>query len=160
MRSDIYYIKIFFAIAVSLVFGLCSSTAAVQSLETSLTSLVSALVGGVISSLAFSFVVLAQIFKKTNKQEKDLKNRYQTVIKSLLMDVHFLIWCLAGAFFLPVTRHINFPLLSYPKELSKYLDREQFFTSIEYFLAIVSISILFEVFHCMFETFIHDSLND
>ncbi len=159
MRSDIFSAKIFTAIAASLIVGLYGSAASIQTLEMSLTSLVSALVGGVISSLAFSFVVLAQIFKKNSKQENYLRAKYQIVIQSLLADVRLLIWCLAVGYFLPVIRQTNIPFVSYPIALSPYINREQLLTSLEVFIVIASISILFEVCNCMFETFIHDSLN-
>jgi hypothetical protein len=150
----IFYGKLLAAVATSLLIGQFSSSAGIQSLETSLTSLVSAIIGGVISSLAFSFVVLAQIFKRTNP---DVSFRYQSVTNSLFSDVRLLVWCLVGAIFIPVGRHINLPVISYPSEISGFLNREQLFTSIEAFLVIISISILFEICHCMFQTFIFDS---
>jgi F0F1-type ATP synthase assembly protein I len=153
----IIYGKLFAAVTTSLLIGRFSSNAGIQFLESSLTSLVSAIIGGVISSLAFSFVVLAQIFKRANPDESDMSFRYQAVIESVFSDVRLLVWCLAGAIFIPVLRHINLPFISYPSGISGLLNREQFITSIEALLAIISISILFEVCHCMFQTFIFNS---
>jgi hypothetical protein len=153
----VFYAKFFAAICISLLIGISSSEAGFQSLESSLSSLISAIIGGVISSLAFSFVILAQAFKKTNPENTEHLIRYRAVTQSLLSDVRLLVWCLAGAVFAPLIRHTNMPILSYPERLTPFLSRDQIITSIEIFLVIASISILFEVCHCMFHTFIHDS---
>ncbi len=159
MRRLLFLAKALLELAMSALIGRLTPSHGIQALEASLAGSVGAIVGGVIAALAFSFVVLAQLFKSAANGEESVRLRYRSVTQSLLADAVLLVWCLAGAIFFPVLRHINVPLIVYPADITAYLTRDQLVTSLEVLVVIASISILLEVCHCMFQTFIADSLH-
>lgn len=152
-----FYTKLGLAVLASILIGRLTPQQGIQALETSLAGAIGAIVGGVIAALAFAFVVLAQLFKSAHEDDPQLPAKYRSITQSLLSDIQMLIWCLAAAIFLPLIRNIDIPLISLPIQISIHFSKEQIITSLEVFLAITSISVLFEICHCMFQVFIADS---
>lgn len=152
-----FYAKTTLAALAAILIGRWTNQQGIQALETSLAGAIGAIVGGVIAALAFAFVVLAEFMKNTSKDDKEVPFRYQAVTQSLFSDIKLLVWCLAAAIFLPVFRQTDIPWISPPQNLAAYLSKAQLITSLEIFIAIASMSVLFEVCHCMFQVVITNS---
>ncbi len=152
-----YSILISLAVCLSLLCG----PKAIQALETAISGAIGAMVGGVLSALAFAFSIMSRLTKESLAADATNDNgigiKYSAITSSLYSDVHALIWCLAGAIFLPLIREVNFPLISLPVEIAQRITRSELVTSLEILLVVVSISVLFEVCNCMFQTLIADS---
>lgn len=154
--------KFFLVFALAIGLGFFCGPKAIQALETAISGAIGAIVGGVLSALAFSFSIMSRLTKDSltsSASDKDhIGFKYNAVTRSLLSDVRVLIWCLGAAVFLPVYREVDIPKINLPIIISEYISKSQLVTGLEIFLVIVSISVLFEVCNCMFQTFIADSL--
>jgi hypothetical protein len=156
-------LKILGSLSLALAIGFLCDTKAIQTLETAISGTIGAIVGGVLSALAFAFSIMSRLTKESLRGDSldnpNLGVRYNAVICSLFADVRILIWCLAAAVFFPLYREIDIPIVHFPAALHPYITKSQIITGLEVFLVFVSISILFEVCDCMFQTFIADSIS-
>ena len=147
-------VRIVLACALALWLGYLCSPKAIQALETSISGAIGAIVGGVISALAFAFSVMSRITKdslaKTDSNKADINLKYNAITLSLISDVKILISCLGAAIFLPVFRELDIPKVSLPSLVLDLISKSQLVTSLEILLVFVSISVLFEVCDCMF----------
>lgn len=155
------FAKFSLVLAFSLFAGLTCGPKAIQALEIAISGAIGAIVGGVLSALAFAFVIMSKLTKEAlavdNSNKVQVNSHHNKVTSSLLFDVRTLIWCLAAAIFLPVYREMDIPFVQMPIGIAEYLSKSQLVTGLEIFLVLVSISVLFEVCSCMFQNFIADS---
>lgn len=154
--------KLVLVIVSALCVGYLCNAKAIQALETAISGAIGAIVGGVLSALAFAFSIMSKLTKeslaKSDSDKADIGIKYNAVTRSLISDVRILIWCLGAAIFLPLYREIDIPKISLPSLIADYFTKSQLVTSLEILLVIVSISVLFEVCNCMFQTLIADSI--
>ena len=142
--------KFIFAVSISLLGGGNANELAISSLENSLAGTIGAVIGGVITALAFVFAVIAGLMKANSDNEK-LSARYKLLTNTLNSDVTILIWTLASAIALPFLRRLDLPFIEYPATISAIFTKNQLITSIEIFTLVLLISVLFEICHCMFQ---------
>lgn len=147
--KTIFVFKLIFAIIFSLICGGNASNSAISSLENSLAGTIGAIIGGVITSLAFVFAVISVLIK-TNSNNEGLIKHYKFLTNTLKADANLLIWTLASAIGLPFFRKLDLPFITYPTFASTIFTKNQVITSIEIFIIIISISVLFEICECMF----------
>ena len=148
--KTIVVFKFIFAIIFSLIGGKYAKDLAILSLENSLAGTIGAIIGGVITALAFVFAVISGLMK-TNSDNEKLNIRYKTLTNTLNSDVNILIWTLTSAIALPFLRRLDLPFITYPASISAIFTKNQIITSIEIFTLIISISVLFEICECMFQ---------
>lgn len=156
----LFIAKLACAIAIAIYFGYLSNLNAIKALETAITGAIGAIVGGVLAALAFSFSIMSRLTKDAlaneSTESSKIKTSHRNVTKSLISDVKTLIWCLAAGIFLPVYREIDIPFLNVPNLISQYISKSQLISGLEILVVFVSISVLFEVCSCMFQTFASD----
>lgn len=155
--------KLAFAIAIAIYFGYLANSNAIKALEAAITGAIGAIVGGVLAALAFSFSIMSKLTKDALANEtiesNKIKIAHGNITQSLISDIKTLIWCLAAGIFLPVYREIDIPFLSVPNVISQYISKSQLISGLEILVVFVSISVLFEVCSCMFQTFTSDMEN-
>lgn len=155
--------KFAFAIVIAVYIGYLCNSNAIKALEAAISGAIGAIVGGVLAALAFSFAIMSKLTKDSLKNETIESNKiriaHNNVTQSLISDVKTLIWCLAAGIFLPVYREIDIPFFNVPNLISQYISKSQLITGLEILVVIVSISVLFEVCSCMFQTFMSDVNN-
>lgn len=147
-------LRIILACTLALWLGYLCSPRAIQALEASMSGAIGAIVGGVISALAFAFSIMSRItkesFAKSDVNKADVCAKYDAITLRLISDVKILICCLGAAIFLPVFRELDIPKISLPSLISDLISKSQLVTSLEIFFVFVSVSVLFEVCDCMF----------
>jgi hypothetical protein len=154
--------KIMLCIAIACITGYLADDSAYKALETAIAGAIGAIVGGVLAALAFAFSIIAKLNKQALTSERaksDVMLHYSAVTTSLYGDIKALIWCLLFAILLPFFRGIVVQT-----NVSKYLvdasNAHRIITSLEVLIVLISISVLFEVCACMFQTLIADSFPD